>query len=38
MADVDQLTGVVLIVGAVTFFPAGSLEPIVEQSSHGRFF
>jgi potassium-transporting ATPase potassium-binding subunit len=32
------LTGVVLIVGALTFFPAVSLGPIVEQLSHGRFF
>jgi potassium-transporting ATPase potassium-binding subunit len=28
----------VLIVGALTFFPAVSLGPIVEQLSHGRFF
>jgi K+-transporting ATPase ATPase A chain len=32
------LIGVVLIVGALTFFPAVSLGPIVEQLSHGRFF
>jgi potassium-transporting ATPase potassium-binding subunit len=32
------LAGVVLIVGALTFFPAVSLGPIVEQLSHGRFF
>jgi potassium-transporting ATPase potassium-binding subunit len=32
------LTGVILIVGALTFFPAVSLGPIVEQLSHGRFF
>jgi K+-transporting ATPase ATPase A chain len=32
------LGGVVLIVGALTFFPAVSLGPIVEQLSHGRFF
>jgi K+-transporting ATPase ATPase A chain len=32
------LTGVILIVGALTFFPAVSLGPIVEQFSHGRFF
>ena len=32
------LTGVVLIVGALTFFPAVSLGPIVEQLSHGKFF
>ncbi|HUC60287.1 MAG TPA: potassium-transporting ATPase subunit KdpA, partial [Streptosporangiaceae bacterium] len=32
------LTGVVLIVGALTFFPAVSLGPIVEQLSRGKFF
>jgi K+-transporting ATPase ATPase A chain len=32
------LTGVVLIVGALTFFPAVALGPIVEQFSNGRFF
>jgi potassium-transporting ATPase potassium-binding subunit len=32
------LTGVILIVGALTFFPAVSLGPIVEQLSHGKFF
>jgi K+-transporting ATPase ATPase A chain len=32
------LLGVVLIVGALTFFPAVSLGPIVEQLSHGRFW
>ena len=32
------LTGVILIVGALTFFPAVSLGPIVEQLSQGRFF
>jgi potassium-transporting ATPase potassium-binding subunit len=32
------LTGVVLIVGALTFFPALALGPIVEQLSHGMFF
>jgi K+-transporting ATPase ATPase A chain len=35
---IGLLTGVVLIVGALTFFPAVSLGPIVEQLSHGRFF
>jgi K+-transporting ATPase ATPase A chain len=35
---VGLCTGVVLIVGALTFFPAVSLGPIVEQLSHGRFF
>lgn len=32
------LLGVILIVGALTFFPAVSLGPIVEQLSKGRFF
>jgi K+-transporting ATPase ATPase A chain len=32
------LVGVILIVGALTFFPAVSLGPIVEQLSQGRFF
>ena len=32
------LTGVVLIVGALTFFPAVALGPIVEQLSTNRFF
>jgi potassium-transporting ATPase potassium-binding subunit len=32
------LIGVILIVGALTFFPAVSLGPIVEQLSSGRFF
>ena len=32
------LTGVVLIVGALTFFPALALGPLVEQFSHGTFF
>jgi len=35
---VGLTTGVVLIVGGLTFFPAVSLGPIVEQLSHGRFF
>jgi potassium-transporting ATPase potassium-binding subunit len=35
---VGLCTGVVLIVGALTFFPAVSLGPIVEQFSHGKFF
>ena len=30
--------GVILIIGGLTFFPAVSLGPIVEQLSHGRFF
>ena len=32
------LTGVILIVGALTVLPAVSLGPIVEQFSQGRFF
>jgi potassium-transporting ATPase potassium-binding subunit len=32
------LTGVVLIVGALTFFPALSLGPLLEQFSNGKFF
>ena len=32
------LIGVIMIVGALTFFPATSLGPIVEQLSHGKFF
>jgi K+-transporting ATPase ATPase A chain len=35
---VGLLLGVVFIVGALTFFPAVSLGPIVEQLSHGKFF
>jgi potassium-transporting ATPase potassium-binding subunit len=35
---VGLTVGVVLIVGALTFFPAVSLGPIVEQFSHGKFF
>jgi len=30
--------GVIVIVGGLTFFPAVSLGPIVEQLSHGKFF
>jgi len=30
--------GVIIIVGGLTFFPAFSLGPIVEQLSHGKFF
>jgi len=30
--------GVIVIIGGLTFFPAVSLGPIVEQLSHGRFF
>jgi potassium-transporting ATPase potassium-binding subunit len=35
---VGLVIGVVLIVGALTFFPAVSLGPLVEQLSHGKFF
>jgi K+-transporting ATPase ATPase A chain len=35
---IGLLIGVILIVGALTFFPAVSLGAIVEQLSHGRFF
>jgi K+-transporting ATPase ATPase A chain len=35
---IGLLIGVILIVGALTFFPAVSLGPIVEQLSHGKFF
>ncbi|MBO0691810.1 MAG: potassium-transporting ATPase subunit KdpA [Acidimicrobiaceae bacterium] len=30
--------GVIIIIGGLTFFPAMSLGPIVEQLSHGKFF
>jgi K+-transporting ATPase ATPase A chain len=32
------IIGVVIIIGALTFFPAVALGPIVEQLIHGRFF
>jgi K+-transporting ATPase ATPase A chain len=35
---VGLLIGVILIVGGLTFFPAVSLGPLVEQLSHGKFF
>jgi K+-transporting ATPase ATPase A chain len=35
---VALLLGVIVIVGGLTFFPAVSLGPVVEQLSHGRFF
>ncbi len=35
---VGLVIGSILLVGALTFFPAVSLGPIVEQLSHGRFF
>ena len=30
--------GVIVLIGALTFFPAISLGPVLEQLSHGRFF
>jgi K+-transporting ATPase ATPase A chain len=35
---IGLLVGVIIIVGGLTFFPAVSLGPIVEQLSHGKFF
>jgi K+-transporting ATPase ATPase A chain len=35
---VGLTVGVIVIIGGLTFFPAISLGPIVEQLSHGRFF
>jgi K+-transporting ATPase ATPase A chain len=35
---VGLLIGVIIIIGGLTFFPAVSLGPIVEQLSHGKFF
>jgi K+-transporting ATPase ATPase A chain len=35
---VGLVIGVILIIGALTFFPALALGPIVEQLSHMRFF
>jgi K+-transporting ATPase ATPase A chain len=35
---VGLLVGVIVIIGGLTFFPAVSLGPIVEQLSHGKFF
>ena len=35
---VGLVIGVILIIGGLTFFPAVSLGPIVEQLSHGKFF
>jgi K+-transporting ATPase ATPase A chain len=32
------LIGVILVVGALTFFPAVALGPIAEQLVHGKFF
>jgi len=40
--DTPLFTGlvvaVIVIVGGLTFFPAVSLGPVVEQLSHGKFF
>jgi K+-transporting ATPase ATPase A chain len=35
---VGLVVGVIVIIGGLTFFPAISLGPIVEQLSHGKFF
>jgi K+-transporting ATPase ATPase A chain len=35
---VGLTVGVIVIIGGLTFFPAVSLGPIVEQLSHGKFF
>jgi K+-transporting ATPase ATPase A chain len=35
---IGLVVGVILIIGGLTFFPAISLGPIVEQLSHGKFF
>jgi K+-transporting ATPase ATPase A chain len=35
---IGLLIGVILVVGALTFFPAVALGPIAEQLSHGKFF
>jgi potassium-transporting ATPase potassium-binding subunit len=35
---VGLLLGVIVIVGGLTFFPAVSLGPVVEQLSHGKFW
>ncbi|MGH9020654.1 MAG: potassium-transporting ATPase subunit KdpA, partial [Acidimicrobiales bacterium] len=35
---VGLVIGVIIIIGGLTFFPAISLGPVVEQLSHGRFF
>jgi K+-transporting ATPase ATPase A chain len=35
---IGLIIGVILIIGGLTFFPAISLGPIVEQLSHGKFF
>ncbi len=35
---IGLVVGVIVIIGGLTFFPAVSLGPIVEQLSHGSFF
>ncbi len=35
---IGLVIGVILIIGGLTFFPAVSLGPIIEQLSHGKFF
>jgi K+-transporting ATPase ATPase A chain len=35
---IGLVIGVIVIIGGLTFFPAVSLGPIVEQLSHGKFF
>ena len=35
---VGLVVGVILIIGGLTFFPAVSLGPVVEQLIHGKFF
>jgi K+-transporting ATPase ATPase A chain len=35
---IGLVIGVILIIGGLTFFPAVSLGPVVEQLSHGKFF
>jgi K+-transporting ATPase ATPase A chain len=35
---IGLVVGVILIIGGLTFFPAVSLGPIVEQLSHGKFW
>jgi K+-transporting ATPase ATPase A chain len=35
---VGLVIGVIIIIGGLTFFPAVSLGPIVEQLIHAKFF
>src|SRR5580700_3581574 len=35
---IGLVVGVIVIIGGLTFFPAVSLGPVVEQLSHGKFF